>query len=376
MTEPRIASLLPSATEIVCALGFQDQLVGRSHECDFPAGVESLPALTAPRFAATPDSAEIDRRVREFAQAARDANEADALGVYAIDTELLRELRPTHIVTQTQCEVCAVSLSDVERAVATITGIESRIVSLAPNSLGDMWDDIQRTADALGRSDLGRVAVESYRRRITEISEQTPRSATPPSVAVVEWADPLMTAGHWTMELIELAAGRPVIGTPRGESLHFSIDDLEAADPDIIIVAPCGYGLPQTRRDAQLLRANPRWTALRAVREGRVALIDGNQYVNRPGPRVVETLEIIAEILHPGRFDFGHRGRAWESEGVAEACVRSTRRTGPQSTPTPSAAGSQPRSTRPSVALTRSPQCPTASATSRTPCSRSTASPT
>ena len=318
MTETRIVSLLPSATEIVCALGFQDQLVGRSHECDFPAGVELLPALTEPRFAATPDSAEIDRRVRQLAQAARDANEADALGVYAIDTELLRELRPTHIVTQTQCEVCAVSLSDVERAVATLTGIESRIVSLAPNSLGDIWDDIQRTADALDRSDLGRVAVDSYRRRIIEISEQAPGSATPPSVAVVEWADPLMTAGHWTMELIELAAGRPVIGAPRGESLHFSIDDLEAADPDIIIVAPCGYGLPQTRRDAQLLRANPRWTALRAVQEHRVALIDGNQYVNRPGPRVVETFEIIAEILHPGRFDFGHRGRAWESEGVAE----------------------------------------------------------
>ena len=319
MTEPRIVSLLPSATEIVCALGFQDQLVGRSHECDFPAGVESLPALTTPRFAATPDSSEIDRRVRELAQAARDANEADALGVYAIDTELLRELRPTHIVTQTQCEVCAVSLREVERAVATLTGIESRIVSLAPNSLGDIWDDIQRTADALDRSDLGRAAVDSYRRRIIEISEQAPASATRPSVAVVEWADPLMTAGHWTMELIELAAGRPVIGTPRGEPLRFSIDDLAAADPDIIIVAPCGYGLPQTRRDAQLLRANPRWTALRAVREGRVALIDGNQYVNRPGPRVVETLEIIAEILHPGRFDFGHRGRAWESEGVAEA---------------------------------------------------------
>ena len=319
MTEPRIVSLLPSATEIVCALGFQDQLVGRSHECDFPAGVESLPALTEPRFAATPDSAEIDRRVRELAQAAREANEADALGVYAIDTELLRELRPTHIVTQTQCEVCAVSLSDVERAVATITGIESQIVSLAPNSLGDIWDDIQRTADALDRSDLGRAAVDSYLCRITEISERASGSATSPSVAVVEWADPLMTAGHWTMELIELAAGRPVIGTPRGESLHFSIDDLEAADPGIIIVAPCGYGLPQTRRDAQLLRANPRWTALRAVREGRVALVDGNQYVNRPGPRVVETLEIIAEILHSGRFDFGHRGRAWESEGVAAA---------------------------------------------------------
>ncbi len=319
MTEPRIFSLLPSATEIVCALGFQDQLVGRSHECDFPAGVESLPALTTPRFAATPDSAEIDRRVRELARAARDANEADALGVYAIDTVLLRELRPTHIVTQTQCEVCAVSLRDVERAVATLTGIESRIVSLAPNSLGDIWDDIQRTAGALDRADLGRAAVEGYRRRITEISEQASGSATGPSVAVVEWADPLMTAGHWTMELIELAAGRPVIGSPRGESLHFSIDDLETADPDIIIVAPYGYGLPQTRRDAQLLRANPRWTTLRAVREGRVALIDGNQYVNRPGPRVVETLDIIAKILHPGRFDFGHRDRAWESEGVAAA---------------------------------------------------------
>lgn len=301
----RIVSLLPSATEIVCALGAADDLVGRSHECDFPAEIQHLPVLTSPRFLPASSSGEIDRQVRELALEAR---AEDALGVYAIEMDLLKQLAPTHIVTQTQCEVCAVSLRDVERAVEQLTGFDTRLIPLAPNSLRDIWDDIERTAEALGLTERGKSLVEQLQRRIDKI----PATPSDPLVAVVEWADPLMTAGHWTMELIEIAGGIPAIGSPAGPSLHFEMSDLAAADPDVIIIAPCGYDLDRTREDANLLNARSDWRALRAVRQGRVSLIDGNQYVNRPGPRVVETLEIIAEIINPDLKEHQHEGFGWE----------------------------------------------------------------
>ena len=301
----RIVSLLPSATEIVCALGAGDDLVGRSHECDFPAEIQHLPVLTSPRFFPAASSGEIDRQVRELALEAR---AEDALGVYAIEMDLLQQLGPTHIVTQTQCEVCAVSLRDVQRAVEQLTGFDTKLIPLAPNSLEDIWDDIQRTAEALDLGDQGRSLIRELQDRIDAV----PRAANSPRVAVVEWADPLMTAGHWTMELIELAGGQPVIGTPKGPSLHFEMSDLAEADPDFIIIAPCGFDLARTREDAQLLNAREDWRALRAVRQGRVSLIDGNQYVNRPGPRVVETIEIIAEIINPDLKEHQHEGVGWE----------------------------------------------------------------
>ncbi|MCY3571528.1 MAG: cobalamin-binding protein [Chloroflexi bacterium] len=301
----RIVSLLPSATEIVCALGAGDDLVGRSHECDFPAEIQHLPVLTSPRFFPSSSSGEIDRQVRELALEAR---AEDALGVYAIEMDLLQQLGPTHIVTQTQCEVCAVSLRDVERAVEQLTGFDTKLIPLAPNSLADIWDDIQRTAEALGLGERGRSLIHVLQDRIDSV----PGTANAPRVAVVEWAQPLMTAGHWTMELIERAGGVPVIGAPKGPSLHFDMSDLAEADPDFIIIAPCGFDLARTREDAQLLNAREDWRALRAVREGRVSLIDGNQYVNRPGPRVVETLEIIAEIINPDLKEHQHEGFGWE----------------------------------------------------------------
>lgn len=301
----RVVSLLPSATEIVCALGAGDELVGRSHECDFPPGIEQLPVLTAPRFIPEATSAQIDRQVRELSLQAR---AEDALGVYAIEMDLLQHLAPTHIVTQTQCEVCAVSLRDVERAVEQLTGFDTQLIPLAPNSLADIWDDIRRTAAALGVVERGDELVADLHRRIDRVQAASNR----PSVAVVEWADPLMSAGHWTMELIELAGGEPVIGAPRGPSLRFEMSDLADADPDIIIVAPCGYDLSKTRNDTLLLNERGDWQQLRAVRRGRVALIDGNQYVNRPGPRVVETIEIIAEIINPDLKEHRHEGLGWE----------------------------------------------------------------
>lgn len=301
----RIVSLLPSATEIVCALGAGGDLVGRSHECDYPPEAQRLPVLTSPRFLAGTSSGAIDRQVRELVLEAR---AEDAFGVYAIKMDLLQGLSPTHIVTQTQCEVCAVSLRDVERAVELLTGFDTKLIALAPNSLADIWNDIHRTADALGIGGRGRELVADLQRRINEV----PATSNAPRVAVVEWADPLMTAGHWTMELIELAGGVPVIGAPGGPSLHFEMSEVSEANPDVIIVAPCGYDPPRTREDAHFLNEREGWGRLCAVRQGRVALIDGNQYVNRPGPRVVETLEIIAEIINPDLGEHRHEGAGWE----------------------------------------------------------------
>ncbi len=301
----RIVSLLPSATEIVCALGLGGDLVGRSHECDFPPEAQHLPMLTSPRFMPAATSGEIDRQVRMLALEAR---AEDALGVYAIEMDLLQELAPTHIVTQTQCEVCAVSLRDVERAVEQLTSFDTKLIPLAPNSLADIWDDIQRTADALGISDRGMAVVADLQRRMADV----PAASNAPRVAVVEWVDPLMTAGHWTMELIELAGGVPVVGAPGGPSLHFEMSTLAETDPDVIIIAPCGFGLARTREDAATLSGREDWQELRAVREGHVALIDGNQYVNRPGPRLVETLEIFAEIINPDLSERHHVGIGWE----------------------------------------------------------------
>lgn len=227
MDEPRVISLLPSATEIICGLGLRSALVGRSHECDFPPSVAALPIVTRPRVPLAGGSREIDAQVRELA---RQARAEDALGVYAVDHDLLRRLAPTHIVTQTQCEVCAVSLEEVERAVASLVDFDARLVSLAPNSLGDIWSDIERTAEALGCAEAGREWVRELRAGIERVRRDCAdaRGAAAPRVAVIEWADPLMTAGHWTMELVALAGAEPLIGAPRGASLRFGWEDLAA----------------------------------------------------------------------------------------------------------------------------------------------------
>jgi len=299
----RIVSLLPSATEIVCALGYRDELVGRSHECDFPPGVEKLPALTEPKFGVEGTSAEIDERVRAIVK--------DALSVYRVDAARLRELAPDVIVTQSQCEVCAVSQSDVEAAVAEWLGAKPGIVSLAPYALADVFDDMVRVADRLGDRRRGEEVVASLRSRIDAIAERASRAERRPSFACIEWIDPLMSAGNWMPETVELAGGRNLFGRAGEHSPWMKMDALVAADPDVILVSPCGFPIERSRRELPALSADPRWNNLRAVREGKVFLADGNQYFNRPGPRIVESLEILAEILHPELFGFGHEGSGW-----------------------------------------------------------------
>jgi len=301
--ELRVVSLIASATEIVCALGFGGRLVGRSHECDYPPRVEDLPVCTEPRFDPRGTSAEVDARVKAALR--------DALSVYRVDEARLRALAPDVIVTQSQCEVCAVSLKDVERAVSQWAGAETRIVSLEPNALADIWRDIVKVAEALGVPERGESLIAQMKSRMAAVAREA-GGLRRPSVACIEWIDPLMAGGNWVPELVEMAGGENLFGKAGAHSPWMEWDDLAARDPEVIVVLPCGYGLHKTRKEMRALAARPGWPRLRAVREGRVALTDGNQFFNRPGPRVAESLEILAEILHPHRFDFGHRGVGWE----------------------------------------------------------------
>ncbi len=300
---PRIVTLLPSATEIVCALGFEGQLVGRSHECDFPASVVRLPALTEAKFNPEGTSAEIDQRVKKIV--------ADALSVYRVDAARLRELRPDVIVTQSQCEVCAISEIDVEAAVAEWLGARPQIVSLAPYGLDDVFTDMQRVADALGASARGVELVASLRARLSAIAERARNAAPRPRVATIEWIDPLMAAGNWMPTLVEMAGGSNLFGTAGEHSPWMKFDELAAKDPDVILISPCGFNMDRAAKDMPMLTERAEWPQLSAVRNRRVFMADGNQYFNRPGPRIAESLEILAEIVHPELFQFGHEGSGW-----------------------------------------------------------------
>lgn len=299
----RIVTLLPSATEIVCALGFANDLVGRSHECDYPAGVEKLPALTAPKFKVEGTSAEIDQRVKQIV--------GDALSVYRVDAARLRDLRPEVIVTQSQCEVCAVSERDVEAAVAQWPGVQPRIVSLAPYALADVFTDIKRVAKALGATERGDALVAQMRARMDAIAARAGALATRPTFACIEWIAPMMSAGNWMPELAAMAGGDNLFGRVGEHSPWMKFEELAAADPEVIMIAPCGFDIARTVIELPALMRDPRWSRLRAVRDRRVFIADGNQYFNRPGPRLVESLEILAELLHPESFNFGHENIGW-----------------------------------------------------------------
>jgi iron complex transport system substrate-binding protein len=303
MTTPRIVSLIASSTEIVCALGMQNYLVGRSHECDYPVGVKALPVCTSPKFNVEGSSYEIDQRVKAVLQ--------EVLSVYRVDAELLERLQPTHIITQAQCEVCAVSLKDVERAVCEFTSSRPVIVSLEPNALADIWQDIQKVADALEISARGEAFNTEARARMIDITERARRIDTRPTVACIEWIEPLMAAGNWMPELVEMAGGMNLFGEAGKHSPWMTWEELVAKDPDIIVVTPCGFDIARTLEEMHLLTAKPQWHDLRAVQHQNVFVADGNQYFNRPGPRVVESLEIFAEIFHPKIFQFGHEGTGW-----------------------------------------------------------------
>lgn len=302
MDSPRIVSLLPSATEIVCELGFRDALVARSHECDFPPGVDALPIASESKFHPTGTSRQIHNNVTEILR--------NALSVYRVDEEVLRRVEPTHIVTQTQCEVCAVSAKDVEDAVCRVLPTRPKIVALEPNSLNDVLLDFQRVADALDVPERGRELVARTTARMWAVAERA-KTLPRPRVATIEWIDPPMAAGNWMPTLIEMAGGENLLGKAGEHSPWMTLEQLAASRPEVVIVMPCGFSMQRADDELPTLARQPGWAGLPAVKSDRVYVTDGHQYFNRPGPRLAESLEILAEILHPDAFSFGHHGAGW-----------------------------------------------------------------
>ena len=303
MPNLKIISLLPAATEIVCALGLESQLVGRSHECDFPESVKHLPVCSSAKFSSGSDSAEIDRQVKEIL--------TDALSIFTIDRELIRQLNPDVIITQAQCEVCAVSLKEVEQALEGLLDKECRIISLQPNTLSDVNKEISEVAAILNASSQADDLLERAEERIEIIRHKLKFRSENPKVACIEWLAPLMIAGNWTPELIQIAGGDPILAVNGKHSVFIDFQNIRNADPDIIVVMPCGFSIPRTLQEINLLLDLPGWKDLKAVKNNRIYIADGNQYFNRSGPRLTESIEILAEIINPKQFIFGYEGEGW-----------------------------------------------------------------
>jgi iron complex transport system substrate-binding protein len=299
----RVVSLIASATEIICALGARDLLVGRSHECDFPPDVTRSPSLTQPKFPVSGTSYDIDARVKAILQ--------EGLSVYRVDAKKLEALRPDIIVTQDHCEVCAVSLKDVEAALHAWSGRRVEVVSLRPDSLSDIWEDIAKVARALGRERQGECLVKQLKARMDSVARQSGTTRTRPRSAMLEWIDPLMAGGNWMPELVEMAGAENLFGAKGQPSPWLDWDQVVVSDPDVVLVHPCGFDIARTLREMPLLERRPGWHELKAVQHGRIFVADGNQYFNRPGPRIVESLEILAEIFHPELFPSRYEGKAW-----------------------------------------------------------------
>ena len=304
MAAPRIVSLIASATEIVCALEYEDHLVGRSHECDYPHSVALLPICTEAKLNTSAASGEIDREVRRII--------ADALSVYRVHADRLKELRPDVVITQDHCQVCAVSLRDVEQALCNWLDSRPQVVSLSPDCLADVWQDIRLVAQALGNPERGEELVARLQQRMNTVAEKCRALPGRPTVACVEWIDPLMAAGNWMPELVEMAGGLNLFGSAGKHSPWMTWEQLREKDPDVIVVMPCGFDIERSRREMPALTQRPDWRRLRAARDRCVYLADGNQYFNRPGPRLADSLEILVEILHPSIFRFGYKGTGWQ----------------------------------------------------------------
>lgn len=309
MTSPRIVSLLSSGTEMVCAIGLADSLVAVSHECDFPPSVLGKPRATVSWVNSRLGSEEIDAQVKERLR--------KGLPLYGLNEELLRELAPDLIITQAQCDVCAIRYDDVLKLVASAPEFAStKVLPLSPSSLDDILADVLRVAHAAGESALGKSlfrALQQRRDRVAAISRSLDPTSRP-RVICLEWVGPLMTAGNWTPELLELAGGRNGLALPREHSRYVSWSDIVHFDPQVVLVAPCGFALERSLHEARQLLACPEWTALSAVKMGQAFVLDGNALLNRSGPRIVDSLELIAYLLHPAQ----HAQPARElAEGVA-----------------------------------------------------------
>ena len=303
MPTEKIVSLLPAATEIICALGLEKNLVGRPHECDFPASVKELPICTEANFPDGLSSADIDIKVKEIL--------ADALSVYTVKREQIKALSPDVVITQAQCEVCAVSLKDVEEALENYLDKQAQIISLQPNSLDDIFNDIVTVANALNVPAAGAELLENLQERVDIIKHKLKFIDSKPTVACIEWLEPVMISGNWVPGLVNIAGGTPVLAQEEKHSPYIEWDEILRQDPEIIVVMPCGFSIERTMREINLLLDRPGFASLKAVKNDRFYIADGNQYFNRPGPRIVDSIEILAEIIRPKQFIFGYEGEGW-----------------------------------------------------------------
>jgi len=282
----RVVSLLAGATEMVCALGAGETLVGRSHECDNPSWVRQLPACSQPAFDISVSSGEIDAEVRRRLRAGEP--------LYHIDMELIRELRPDLVITQSHCDVCAVTPADFERGNCAIAAHQ---LSLSAATIDGIFQSVLQVAEALGLPEQGQAVVDRERQRLEAVRQRT-AGLRRRSVVMLEWADPFFAMGNWGPELVEMANGEPLLGHAGEFSAAIPAEQLRDADPEYLIVAPCGFDLERAEREQAVLERHPWWSGLRAVRNGNVAFADGNLFFNRAGMTISQTVEIIAEILH------------------------------------------------------------------------------
>lgn len=287
----RIVSLLPSATEFVCQLGLDADLVGVTHECDYPTHVRNLPKVTRSYIPTTATSREIDALVRERMQTER--------ALYSLEMDILTKLRPDLIVTQALCDVCAVAEREVREAVCTLPGAP-RVINLEPTNLDEVFDGLRLLGDAANCAQRAEKEVAKLKQRVNTVAERSNQVEQLPRVVVLEWIDPPFSSGHWTPELVRLAGGREIVGVAGERSKIVGWDEIVAAKPEVMIVACCGFDIERTRQDLPILRAYPGWGTLPCVESGRVYLVDGAAYFSRPGPRLVDSLEILAHALHPG----------------------------------------------------------------------------
>lgn len=289
----RIVSLLPSTTEIVCALDKGHKLVGRSHECDFPADVRALPICTAPKFQADGTSYEIDQRVKALLQ--------EGLSVYRVDEDQLAKLKPDVIITQDHCAVCAASVDEVKKAAHSRLGDDVTIISVSPTDLSSVINSIRTIAQAIDATKAAQQLTGQMKSQLKTI-QQSVEKLRRPKILGIEWMDPLMSAGNWVPELMLLAGGQP-LGAQAGEhSPTMEWHNIRKLNPDIITIMPCGYSINKTLQEIGQLTSRDDWAQLRAVQNKQVFVLDGNQYFNRPGPRLVDSTRILGEILHPSVF--------------------------------------------------------------------------
>lgn len=286
----RIVSLLPSATEIVCSLGLEDQLVGVTHECDFPPSVQQLPKVTRTLIPADASSREIDGLVRQRLETNR--------ALYELDLTSLEQVRPDLIVTQALCDVCAVAEDEV-RAAACILPSRPRVINLEPNTLQQVFESIRQVAQAAGVEEKAEELVAALASRVTAVAARSAAIRERPRVAFLEWLDPPFSCGHWNPELVRLAGGIEGLGREGCPSRTLSWEEVLAWQPEVVFIACCGFGLARTLEDWPLVSAVPGWENLAAVSQGRVYVTDGSHYFSRPGPRLVDSLEILAHALHP-----------------------------------------------------------------------------